>query len=324
VSDSAGPVGARLLPLVPEYRERVWGGRRLRAADPPIGEAWIAYGGSRVADGPFAGRTVADLVSEAPSAVLGTDVAERFGPRMPLLIKLLDPADWLSVQVHPTDADAVRLLGPGAVGKTEAWHVVEAGQGAGGRVGVRFGTTRDDVVRGIRDGTVLDLLAPLAFEPGQTILVPAGTLHTIGPDVLLYEVQQASDLTFRAWDWGRPASPDRPLHLEEAIEVADPAAAPVVCARPDLAGTATASVAVCRSFRLEMVRIGDVPLVADTAGRSFHVLTALDGSVRIDAGGQTVDVDVRDTVLVAGGTGRYRVGPADAGPVRLLRASVPG
>jgi mannose-6-phosphate isomerase len=312
-----------LLRLVPEYRERVWGGRRLRAADPPIGEAWIAYGGSRVADGPFAGRTVADLVDEAPSEVLGTDVAERFGPRMPLLVKLLDPADWLSVQVHPSDEDAVRLVGPGAVGKTEAWHVVEAGPGAGGRIGVRFGTTRDDVVRGIRDGTILDLLAPLAFEVGQTILVPAGTLHTIGPDVLLYEVQQASDVTFRAWDWGRPASPDRPLHLDEAIQTADPAAAPVVCPRPDLAGTATATVAVCRYFRLEVVRIDEVPLVADTMGRSLHLLTPLDGSVRVDDGGQAVAVDARDAVLVAGATGAYRVSPAGDGPVRLLRASAP-
>lgn len=323
MSDSAGAVGPRLLRLVPEYRERVWGGRRLRAADPPIGEAWIAYGGSRVADGSHAGRTVAELVSEAPSAILGSDVAERFGPRMPLLVKLLDPADWLSVQVHPTDADAVRLLGPGAVGKTEAWHVVEAGPGAAARVGLRFGTTRDDIVSAIRDGTILDRLAPLGFEAGQTILVPAGTLHTIGPDVLLYEVQQASDVTFRAWDWGRPAGPDRPLHLDEAVAVADPAAAPVVCPRPDLAGTATASVAVCRYFRLEVVRIGDVPLAADTLGRSLHLLTTLDGSVRIDGGGQSVAVDARDTVLVAGATGAYRVASAGEGPVRLLRASVP-
>jgi len=312
-----------LLRLVPEYRERVWGGRRLRAADPPIGEAWIAYGGSRVADGPLGGRTVADLVAEAPSEVLGTDVAERFGTRMPLLVKLLDPADWLSVQVHPGDEDAVRLVGPGAFGKTEAWHVIEAGPSAGGRVGVRPGTTRGDLVRSIRNGTVLDLLAPLAFEVGQTILVPTGTLHTIGPDALLYEVQQASDVTFRAWDWGRPTNPDRPLHLDEAIEAADPAAAPVVCPRPSLLGTATASVAVCRYFRLETLRIDDVPLVADTLGRSFHVLTALDGSVRIDAAGQSVAVAARDTALVAGGTGRYRVEPVAAEPVTLLRASVP-
>jgi mannose-6-phosphate isomerase len=312
----------RLFTLEPEFRARVWGGRRLRAANPPIGEAWLAHGESRVGAGPHAGRTVADLVVDAPAHVLGTDAVERHGARMPLLVKLLDPADWLSVQVHPTDEVAKRLLGPGAVGKTEAWHVVEAGPGAAGRVGVRRGTTRDELVRAIREGTVLDLLAPIEFETGGTVLVPAGTLHTIGPGVLLYEVQQASDVTFRAWDWGRAAAPERALHVDEAIAAADVDAMPVICPRPDLAGTASATVAVCRYFRLELVRIDDVALTADTKGRSFHVLTALDGPVRIEAGGERVEIGARATALVAGGTGRYRVAAAD-GPVRLLRASVP-
>lgn len=319
---SAGAAGRRLFTLEPEFRERVWGGRRLRAADPPVGEAWLAYGGSRVAHEPEAGRTVADLVADDPAHVLGTHVAERFGARMPLLVKLLDPADWLSVQVHPTDEQAEHLLGPTAIGKTEAWHVVEAGPGAAGRVGVRRGTTRDELVAAIRTGTVLDLLQPMTFVAGETILVPAGTLHTIGPDVLLYEVQQASDVTFRAWDWDRPTSPGRSLHVEEVIAVADVAASPVVCPPPVLAGTATAGVAVCRYFRLELIRVGDTALHADTLERSFHLLTALDGPARIDAGGEVVDVAARGTALVAGGTGPYRVAATDR-PVTLLRASAP-
>jgi mannose-6-phosphate isomerase class I len=129
-------------------------------------------------------------------------------------------------------------------------------------------------------------------------------------------------VTFRAWDWGRPASPERGLHVEEAVAVANVDAAPVSCPPPALSGTATATVATCGYFRLELVRIADMPLAADTLGRSFHLVTALDGGARIEAGAETVAIGPRGTALVAGGTGRYRIAATDR-PVRLLRASVP-
>ena len=308
--------------LEPQFRARPWGGQRLRDADPPIGEAWIAFGDSHVADGPAAGRTVAQLVVEDPDGVLGTVVAERYGIRFPLLIKLLDTAAWLSVQVHPNDVQAERLLGTGEWGKTEAWHVIAADTGARGRVGVRPGTTRDELSAAIRGGRVIDLMRDLEFRVGETILVPAGTLHTIGPGLLLYEAQQASDATFRAHDWGRPAGPDRPLHVEQSVAVADPAGTPVVAPPPVLTGTDVATVATCRYFRLDLLHVEDEPLVADTDGRSFHLLTAIDGSVEIAGGGPAVALRPRETALVAGGIGAYRA-TATAAPARLMRASVP-
>jgi mannose-6-phosphate isomerase len=313
----------RLFRLEPEFRVRVWGGRRLRVMDGPIGEAWIAYGASRVSGGRHAGRTVDHLVGDDPSGLLGRDVTDRHGSRFPLLLKFIDTADWLSVQVHPTDAQAGRLVGPGESGKTEAWHVLEAAPGAVGRVGVRPGTRPDELVAAIRSGRVLDLLRPLAFEVGQTVLVPAGTIHTIGPGILLYEAQQASDATFRAWDWNRPAGPDRPLHVEEAAAVADVAAVPVVAPLPRLDGTSIATVAACEHFRLDLVQLAEAPLGADTAGRSFHLLTVFEGRVEVTAGHDRMELEPRETVLVAGGAGDYRV-TAAGGTGRVMRASVSG
>lgn len=310
------------LALTPQYRPRPWGGRRLRVADPPIGEAWVAFGESLVAGGPAAGRTVADLVAADPAGVLGNAVAQSYGPRFPLLIKLLDTAEWLSVQVHPDDAQAERLLGPGAWGKTEAWHVLDAEPGARGLVGVRAGTTRSELTAALANGTAHSLMRELPFTVGETILVPAGTLHTIGPGVLLYEAQQSSDATFRAYDWDRPTGPDRRLHVEESIAVADPAAAPVVAPRPALHGTAVAMVAACRYFRLDLLRVEAGLLEADTEGRSFHLLTAIDGSAELDVDGRALIVESRQTALVAGDAGSYSVS-AVGEHVELMRASVP-
>src|SRR6476660_9677572 len=114
-----------LFVLEPQYRERVWGGQRLKAQQDPIGELWGAFDNSVVQAGPHAGTTVADLASTFGEEFLGRDVVGRFGRRFPRLIKLRDCADWLSVQVQPNDEQAERLVGPGQYGKTEAWHFLE-------------------------------------------------------------------------------------------------------------------------------------------------------------------------------------------------------
>ena len=151
----------KLFLLEPQYRERVWGGRRLKAADPPIGEAWVAFGESRVVGGECAGRTVAELSAEYGEQFLGRKVFEATGTRFPLLVKLLDCADWLSVQVHPDDEQARRLVGPGEFGKTEAWYFIEAEPGASIYAGVREGTSREELAEAIRGGRVLEVARQL-------------------------------------------------------------------------------------------------------------------------------------------------------------------
>jgi mannose-6-phosphate isomerase len=312
----------RLFLLEPEYRERVWGGQRLKAAEPPVGEAWVAFEESRVREGEHAGRTVAELTDEYGEQLLGREVFETYGSRFPLLVKLLDCADWLSVQVHPDDEQAERLVGPGEFGKSEAWHFIEAEPCATIYAGIRTGTSREELEEAIRDGRVLEVAERLEVRAGETVYIPAGTLHALGPGLLLYEVQQSSDTTYRVYDWDRPASAGRKLHVEESVAVTDPRKGAVVHPAPELRGTAAAAALVCPYFKLDVVRLGLEAFGGDTRGETFHLLTLTEGGVELSCDGEAVRLSRYETALVAGGAGAYHA-RADRNGARLLRASVP-
>ena len=312
----------KLFLLEPQYRERVWGGRRLKAADPPVGEAWVAFEESRVVAGVHAGRTVAELSAEYGAHLLGREVFEAYGSRFPLLVKLLDCADWLSVQVHPDDEQAARLVGPGEFGKTEAWHFIEAEPGATIYAGVRAGTSEEELEAAIRTGRVLEVAEQLEVKVGETVYIPAGTLHALGPGLLLYEVQQSSDTTYRVYDWDRPASAGRRLHVEESVAVTDPRRSAVVHPAPELSGTAAAAALASPYFELEVIRLGGDALDEDPAGETFHLLTVTEGSAELSSDGEAVRLDRFETALVAGSARAYRLRAEDGG-ARLLRVAVP-
>ena len=312
----------RLFPLEPQYRERVWGGQRLKAADPPVGEAWVAFGESRVREGEHAGQTVTELAASFGTHLLGRDVADVHGSRFPLLVKLLDCADWLSVQVHPDDEQAARLAGPGQYGKCEAWHFLETDEGATVYAGVRPGTSREELVRAIREGRILEVAEQLEVRAGQTIYIPSGTLHALGPGLLLYELQQSSDTTFRVYDWGRPASAGRKLHVEESIEVTDPCRGADVHPAPAFGGTVAAAALACDHFGLDVLRVDDTAFEGDTGGRSFHLLTVAEGEIEVSCGGEEIRLARFETALVAGSAGAYKL-RARVGPTKVLRATVP-
>ena len=319
-----GLLDQHLITFEPQFRERVWGGQTLRAANPPVGEEWIAYGPSRIAGGQFAGMTLDELAAGYGPALLGSAVAERFGSRFPLLIKLLDCADWLSIQVHPNDEQARRMVGPGEPGKTEAWYFIGAGAGAQLIVGVKPGIGRDDLAGAIREGRILEVANTITVHDGDAILIPAGTVHAIGPGLLLYEIQQASDTTYRVYDWDRPGSAGRKLHIEESIEVALPVG-PTQLRHPRASSeTGTAPAIECSYFDLDLVRVspGEGPLAADTEGRSFHVLTVIEGAAEVASGTEHIGLGRFATALVTGSAGAYEI-RANDGPVTLLRATVP-
>jgi mannose-6-phosphate isomerase len=312
----------KLFLLEPQYRERVWGGQRLKAADPPLGEAWVAFEESRVREGEHAGQSVGELAAAYGAQLLGREVFGVYGTRFPLLVKLLDCADWLSVQVHPNDEQAERLVGPGEFGKSEAWHFIEAEPGATIYAGIRPGTSEEELEAAIRDGRVLEVAERLGVKAGETVYIPAGTLHALGPGLLLYEVQQSSDTTYRVYDWDRPVSAGRKLHVEESVAVTDPRKGAVVRPAPELSGTGAAAALVCPYFELEVISLGEVGLGTDTRGDTFHLLTLTEGGAELSRDGEAVSLARYETALVAGDAGAYYV-RAHEGGARLLRASVP-
>jgi mannose-6-phosphate isomerase len=309
--------------VAPDLRPRVWGGSRLRGTgEVPIGEAWLTGPGATVASGPASGRRLGDLATELGEAFTGTDAPR---PReVPILVKLLDPAQWLSVQVHPDDAGAVTLEGPGAVGKTEAWYCLEAAPGSEILLGVADGTPPDRVREQVANGTVTALLERRRIDAGDAFLVRAGVLHAVGPGALIYEVQQQSDITYRVDDWGRPPSSERPLHTRQALACVVPERQAARRRLPD-AHRGLDAIIECEHF---LVEVADLPAAGavrcDPGNRSLHVLTAAAGSAEIAGDDWTIPIATYDTVVVPASAGPYEVRAAAGGVSRVLIARLPG
>ncbi len=214
--------------LKSSLHETIWGGRRLERDGwkqlPPgniaIGESWETEITTVAQNEPYKGRTLGSLVDELDARLLGARVIDRFGHRFPLLAKFLDANGKLSVQVHPDDTYA-RLNEQGKLGKTEFWYVLDAVPGASIIHGFKKPTSKDEVRQAIEDLTLENLLHEVHVAKGDIIFVPAGTVHAIGQGVLLYELQEYSDLTYRLYDYGRLTSAGTPreLHIEHSLNV---------------------------------------------------------------------------------------------------------
>jgi mannose-6-phosphate isomerase len=306
--------------LQPEFRGRVWGGRRLQPeASHPIGEAWIVYERNLVAEGPNAGRTLGALAAAEGERLLGKRPLRATGLRFPLLIKLLDCEDWLSVQVHPNDEQAARLEGPGHFGKTEAWHLLEARAEARLIAGLRAGTSAADFGEAVRGGTLAEHVRYLDVHAGETVMMRAGTVHALGPGLLLYEIQQTSDLTYRVFDWNRPASAGRELHIEKSLAVTDVSAVGRAEPLPELRDGAVHTLTTCEYFTLGLLRAASLPVALHTRGESFHALTVTEGRVRAEGEGWSEPLRKFETLIVPAVCGAYRVVPLEAS--RVLKAS---
>ena len=316
----------RLYPLrfEPIYQYRPWGGRSLAGllaaplpGDGPIGEAWALSDRddhqSQVANGPLKGRTIAQLLEQFPEQAMGKP-AGRFR-RFPLLLKFLDAREMLSVQVHPG----------GKTGKTEAWVVLEAGSKSRVYAGFKPGATADNVRQALANGTVAERLACFTPLPGDGVFLPAGTVHALGGGVVVFEVQQNSDVTLRLYDWGRvDARTGRPraLQVDRAIGCIDFTAdgaglvAPVVEAE---APVRRERLFDCEYFRLWRLR-GESPFTVGAAGAP-RVLVLIEGAGRVEYGGATYAIAKGEVWLLPAAVGACAFQPR--GAVSLLEIAIP-
>lgn len=218
----------RLYPLLfqPNLHTVVWGGDRicgykgLDMQQKNIGESWevsaVPTSKSIVSNGELAGRDLVSVVDEAPDEILGKAVSEKYNGQLPLLVKFIDSAKPLSIQVHPNDEMARREHGKS--GKTEMWYVIDAQPGSFLYAGFKQEITPEEYKRRIADGTITDVLAKHEVKRGDVFYLPAGRVHAIGSGILLCEVQQSSDVTYRIYDYNRPGLDGKPreLHTELA------------------------------------------------------------------------------------------------------------
>lgn len=312
----------------PRLDEKPWGGRRLERygfelpEDATIGEALATAGEARIVSGAGEGNTIGDLVAADPDGSLGELGLAVVGGRsvFPLLVKLIDASENLSIQVHPNDSQATRH---DRMGKTEAWHVLAAEPGACIYVGLRDGVSVEEFRTAAErmDGSSSSLLRRVPAELSSTILLPAGTVHALGAGVMVYEIQQPSDITYRIDDWGRVDAHGNPraMHLDDGLAVMRPESRPAwiePVALPTNEGRRHALVA-CRYFALERVALPGGGACALPVQQAPQVVTLLSGRAIVD--GETLDAGMSAVVWPGQDPVMFRA----AAPAVALRGWVP-
>jgi mannose-6-phosphate isomerase len=317
----------------PIYQYRLWGGRRLASllseplpGEGPIGEAWVLSERddhqSQVANGPLKEQTIGELMKEFRVQLMGK-LAPRFR-RFPLLLKFLDAHELLSVQVHPSDAHP-ELLPLGETGKTEAWVVIEANKESRIYAGLKPGTTADDLRHSLADGTIADHLVCIAPKAGDAVFIPAGTVHTLGDGVVVFEIQQNSDVTFRLYDWGHvdaKTGQPRPLQVDQALASIDFAGSNDGLVTPTVVSTSPVErerLFDCEHFQLWRLR-GESPFNVGAAEMP-RVLVCIEGSGWFEGGGSAYGVDRGEVWLLPAVIGACEFHPNNA--VTLLEIALP-
>lgn len=320
-----------LPPLMLERKldSRLWGGHTLGAwlglerAPDHLAESWQVYEHNRVADGPHAGRTLADLAREYGAALLGERNFARGGADFPLLAKFIDAGDHLSIQVHPDDAYAHTVeAASGFHGKTEAWYILHAEPGADLIHGLAAPTDRDTFAAALRGSTLMQLMRRVPAVAGETVFVPAGTIHAINAGIMLFEIQQKSDLTYRVYDYDRRDAHGqlRELHVERALDVSNFGAQPPARIEPQqIDGTRTLLV-TCPYFTMERWDITQL-LDASVDPGSFDILTVIDGAVELAWQGGARSLARGESIVLPANLGAYQLTPV--GQATLLRCFVP-
>jgi mannose-6-phosphate isomerase len=307
----------------PILREYLWGGRRLGTdLSKPIGsgrhyaESWevVDHGEDQsvVIDGPFVGKTLHELV-----VAYGRELFGRHYPRnqFPLLLKFLDCQRTLSVQVHPNDEQGAKLDRPD-LGKTEAWVVLSAEPGSKIYSGLKQGVDRQSLERETINGNCEVCLHEFEPSVGDCVLIKAGTVHALGAGLLIAEIQQASDTTYRLFDWNRLDADGKPrqLHIQEALDVTDYKRGPVEPVIPS--PTADANVehlAKCDKFVLDRWRISASHALSND--ERFHILAVVEGSVSVSSKDQNLSLPRGGTVLVPATTRDVEISPQDRATV---------
>lgn len=305
------------LTFTPIFKDYPWGGRNLESQlgrtipDGIVAESWEiaahANGSTPIENGALAGKTLTEAMDLWGTALLGSNSKDALAlGKFPLLIKLLDANRWLSVQVHPNDEYG--LANEGEFGKTEMWVVLHAGPDAEIIYGFQPGITRDQYAQEIATGNAARSLHRLQVHAGDVIFVPAGAIHALGPDVIVAEIQQNSDTTYRIYDWGRP----RPIHVEQALAVLDFDLVSPTTATPkiilDEDGLRVEQLASCDYFETERVTLPtDSAFYGLCDGTTFELWAVLEGNATIEWEGDPLTLSAISWVLLPADLGEYQV-----------------
>lgn len=293
----------------PNLSERPWGADRLgRLFHKPvpsnriIGESWEIYGENVIANGDLAGRTLNSVLAE-----YGAQIGVTHSGEFPLLAKFIDTGDWLSIQVHPDDQQAQRLENQPR-GKTECWYILHAEPGAQLAFGTAHPMDADQFRAAVVAGKTEQMMGYVPIQTGDFLFVRAGTPHAIGPGILVYELQQSSDLTYRVYDWGRMGTDGQPrtLHLDKALEVMEyvprPDAKTPYSVYTDPYGNEVAQLIRGAYFSLDRISLHEEETDFETQGTP-HLITVIEGAISIG----DVKLGLGESALIPAGLGAYEL-----------------
>jgi mannose-6-phosphate isomerase len=304
------------LRIEPRFVERIWGGMALATelgkpapADKPIGESWEIYDENRVLNGELAGQTIAEL-----RGTMGRELTGHVSPEalFPLLTKLIDAREALSVQVHPDDSFACLLEGE-PNGKTECWYVIEATPGAELTYGFARATSADEYAGLVAEGRLENVLRSLPVRAGDVVYIPAGTVHAIGAGIVLFELQQTSDVTYRIYDWNRrdAAGKSRELHVDKAQQVLNFDRETAGIVRPlRHAGSSCSTLVAAPYFSLEKVEATGEQI---STYNSPVGVCALSQALTVSVGDISVVLDRYSSLVIPAAAGTYTIADADTG-----------
>jgi mannose-6-phosphate isomerase len=294
------------LQFTPILKERIWGGTKLRTVlNKPItsdrtGESWeistVEGDVSIIANGTLAGKSLNELIDSTPEAILGTEVYKRFGKQFPLLFKYLDAREDLSIQVHPNDELAKKRHN--SFGKTEMWYVLQADEGSRIIVGFKENSNADDYLENLKNKTLLSILDDVKVEEGDVFFLETGTVHAIGAGLVIAEIQQTSDITYRLYDFERvdAAGNQRELHVDLALEAINYNKVDTH-KKYDKELNQSNTVVDCPYFTTNFIPL-DGNISVDKTGNSFTVYMCVDGSFELEYEGVKYQYKKGDTVLI--------------------------
>ena len=316
--------------LTPAFKDYLWGGTKLRDVYgkkcdyDKVAESWELSthpaGQSTLSGGEYDGLTFGDYIEKAGKAVLGTNCA-RF-KEFPVLIKFIDAKDPLSVQVHPSDEYALRV--EGEYGKTEMWYVVDCEPGASLYFGVNRAITKDEFRKRIEENTLTDVLYKADVKKGDVFFIQSGTIHAIGAGILICEIQQNSNCTYRVYDYDRRGADGkpRPLHIDKALDVctlepSDTAShlGPVL----SCAGGTAQKLGECAYFSTQKLRVEEA-LTLEAGEESFLSLVCVEGGGLLCGPENTLEFTAGESLLVPAGTGKVSL----RGDCTVIQTTVPG
>lgn len=311
-----------ILKLEPAFKEYIWGGDKLirdyhkQYDGKTLAESWELSchmdGSSRIAEGPFQGKTLQEYIEWEGKRILGSHCAAF--DNFPVLIKFIDAREDLSIQVHPSDEYA--LNEEGQYGKTEMWYVVDCAQDAYLYYGFSREISREELRQRIQDGTILEVLNKVSVQKGDVFFIEAGTIHAIGKGIVIAEIQQNSNVTYRVYDYGRtgPDGKQRDLHIEKALAVTDRSPkARREDSEPHLGS--------CKYFTVDKLTLdGRVlgKMSGEVDGSSFVHVLVLDGSGTV-RNGEEVSFSKGDSLLITASTGHFEI----SGCCQTLLTTIP-